>query len=196
MEKVYQFDFTFDTQKVFRELLDAMAKPMTVHDVGQESEKFGKEDGALLAAGCTVLDNETGFYVEKNVRLRDELVDLTLARVTAPCEADYIFLSAPLNYESIRVLFEGAKKGTLSDPQLSATFFIVCDSLTGDIRARVNGPGIDGTKILHLPEYIYRICTMHGNYAAEYPCGTDLIFVTQEGELMAFPRLCRISREG
>lgn len=195
MEKVYQFDFTFDTQKVFRELLDAMAKPMTLHSVGSEAEKFGKEDGVLLAAGCTVLDNEMGFYVEKNVQLRDELADLTLAGVTVPCEADYIFLSAPLNYESIRVLFDGAKKGTLSDPHLSATFFIVCDCLTGEIEARVKGPGIEGIKTVYLPEYIYRICTMHGAYAADYPCGIDLVFVTNAGELMTFPRLCRISGE-
>ena len=195
MEKIYQFDFTFDTQKVFLQLLDAMAKPMTIHRISEQAGKFQKEDGVLLAAGCTVLDNETSFYVEKNVRLRDELADLTLAKAAVPCEADYLFLSGPLNYESIRVLFDGAKKGTLADPQLSATFFIVCDQLTGDVSARVSGPGIDGIREVMLPEYIYRICELHGAYAGEYPCGIDLIFAAPTGELMAFPRLCRIHRK-
>lgn len=192
MENVYQFDFTFDTQKVFRQLLDAMANPMTIHDIGREASKFSEENGALLALGCTLLDNETGFYVEKDTRLRDNLADLTLAKPLSACEADYLFLSGELNYESIRVLFSGAKKGTLADPHLSAFFLIFCSSFKGETKARVKGPGIDREKKLMLPEYIYRICRLHEEYAPEYPCGTDLVFVTAKGELMAFPRLCRI----
>ena len=58
MNLAYQFDFVYDGQKIFRELLNAMANPGTVKNISNEVAKFQQMYAPLLAMGCTLLDNE------------------------------------------------------------------------------------------------------------------------------------------
>lgn len=195
LEKAFEFDFVHDTQYVFRKLLDAEAHPLKIYSIAKIKDKF-TENSVLCAIGCTLLDNETSFYVEKDSRLAEEFTDLTLSEQTSVSDADYIFLSSNLNYETIKVLFEKAKKGTLADPQFSASFIIFCDELNGNCSAEFKGPGIDGQITINTTSYINQICRLKQELGNEYPCGIDLFFVTPDGEIMAVPRLCMLETEG
>lgn len=62
MNLAYQFDFVYDGQKIFRELLSAIANPGMIKNISNEVDKFQQAYAPLLAIGCTLLDNE-----EKNV---------------------------------------------------------------------------------------------------------------------------------
>ncbi len=192
MEQVYQFDFVHDTQAVFRQLLMASAHPMSVRSVAEQLPGFSWSHPELWVVGCTLMDNETTFYVEMDADLEKGLADLTLARHAAPNAADYIFLSAQLNYDTIRSLFAGAKKGTLEDPQKSAAFLISCPELSGNVAAEARGPGIQGTRRLSLSPYVAGICGLRTEFDGDYPCGIDLFFLSGDGQVMALPRLCRV----
>lgn len=195
MEKAFEFDFVHDTQYVFRKLLDAEAHPFKVYSMDDILGSF-ENNSVMCALGCTLLDNETSFYVEKDAKLAADFTDLTLAEQTSVSEADYIFLSSQLNYETIKALFEKAKKGTLADPQLSACFIICCDSVHGDCNARFRGPGIEGTREINTTRYIKKVCELKQDLDCDYPCGIDLFFVTADGDIAAAPRLCKLETEG
>lgn len=191
VQLAYQFDFVHDGQKVFRELLHAMANPGTVKSITAQAEKFKEAYAPLTALGCTLLDNEELMYVEKNPRLAAELHDLTLCKEGALEQADYIFLSSQMNYGSMEEIMKNAKKGTYKDPQDSAAILILCDEIRGNINMSLEGPGIKGTKLLGVQQYVKTILEIRQSLRTEYPLGIDLVFVTPKGELMGIPRLCK-----
>ncbi len=192
MDKVFDFDFTFDTQKVFRNLMEAMARPLTQYSISESANRFQDKNKAILALGCTLLDNEVSFYVEMDSVLQSTLSDYTMAKTSGIEEADYIITSSHLNYATINILLENAKQGTLADPQTSATFIIFCDTLNGDVTFTLEGPGVNGIEKVKTTEYIAEILKLHSGQDYEYPCGIDLIFVSNDADIMAFPRLCKI----
>lgn len=192
MEQIYSFDIVHDAQSVFRKLLRAFANPFQAETLTAEAGGFTGKHRVLLAIGSTLMDNEVSFYVEKNTGLCRELKTCTLAENAPYQKADYIFLTGALNYENIRNLFTDAKQGSLEDPQQSATFIIWCDSFSGSEQIECSGPGIDGRKTMLVSEYIKKICILRQEIQQEYPCGIDLLFVSSNDEIMAWPRLCRV----
>lgn len=195
VELAYQFDFVHDGQKVFRELLSAVANPGTIRDISTQVKKFNGVYAALTALGCTLLDNEEIMYVEKNPALAAELHDLTLCREGSLEQADYIFLSSEMNYGSLEEIMRNVKKGTYADPQESATIIILCNQMKGDVPMTLFGPGIKDKLTVKVQQYIKTILSIRQSLEIEYPLGIDLVFATAEGELMGIPRLCRISEE-
>ena len=88
IRSVYQFDFVHDGQKVFRELLSAMANPGQIRRIGAQAEKFQGDYAPLLALGCTLLDNEEKVYpyIKKVIRLRSDL------EIEYPLGVDLVFI--------------------------------------------------------------------------------------------------------
>lgn len=193
MEKAYQFDFVHDTQSIFRCLLNAFSHPARQYCIADEAKGLPGNWAVLSAVGATLLDNEMSFYVEKTPELHTKLIDLTLARPEELTKAQYIFLSSAVNYVNIETMFKTARRGTLADPQTSALFIVQCGTFSGNAALSVVGPGIDGETSLRTTEYIKNILQIRQKENIEYPCGVDLLFVTSFGEIMAFPRLCRVA---
>lgn len=195
MQTAYRFDFVHDAQKVFRELLSALANPGEKKSIEEQAGRFEKGHPSLLALGCTLLDNEEGLYVEKNPALSAELHSLTLAREAGLCEADYVFLSSELNYGSMEQILKNVKYGTYADPQQSATIFLLCKSVDGEENMTISGPGIKGEKVIQVCSYIKKVIRMREKLDIEYPLGVDLIFTDGAGNLLAIPRLVKIAEE-
>lgn len=193
LKAAYQFDFVYDGQSVFRQILHAMANPGKKGSIAEEASRFGGEYGALLAIGCTLLDNEEIMYVEKNPRLSQELHSLTLSRPGSLTDADYVFLSSEMNYGTLEQILKKVKKGTYVDPQQSATILFSCRQIDGSGEMTLEGPGIDGKIHISVNPYIKKIIEIRQTMETEYPLGTDLIFADLQGNLLCVPRLCRIA---
>lgn len=193
VQLAYQFDFVHDGQKVFRELLNAMANPGTIKSIALQTAKFHETYAPLTALGCTLLDNEEKMYVEKNPKLSSELHDLTLCKAGELEEADYIFLSSQMNYGSLEEIMKNVKKGTYADPQDSATLVILCDEIEGNAGMIIKGPGVNGKMTVNVQQYVKSIVSIRQGLQIEYPLGIDLVFVTPDGKMMCIPRLCKIS---
>lgn len=192
LELAYQFDFVFDGQKVFRELLTAISNPGVIKNIGEQAAKFMGNYSSLMALGCTLLDNEEKMYVEKNPRLSAELHNLTLSREAELGEADYIFLSSEMNYGSMDQILKNVQHGTYSDPQQAATIFLLCESVAGEKEMVLAGPGIKESLSVLVYPYIEKVICLRDSLRIEYPLGVDLIFVDGKGNLMAVPRLCKV----
>ena len=61
MKTLHQFDEVFDTQAVFRKVLEAMSNPTRTVSVAEQMEKLFGNHRAFLALGMTLLDNEVTF---------------------------------------------------------------------------------------------------------------------------------------
>jgi len=184
----HSFDTVFDSQKVFRLLLEAMSNPTRVVDISAYADKLFGDHSMFLAVAMTLLDNEVSFNACDNQSLTDEIVSLTLAQRETIDSADFVFVHDPSELKNV---IENVKCGMLSDPHKSATVIIRND---GEPVCRLNfsGPGIDGRTTVHASQMLKDAIILRNEQTYEYPQGIDLIFVSNIGELFAIPRLVRV----
>ena len=120
LTKKHNFDAVFDSQKVYRLVLEAMSNPGRVVRLNEYT---------ILSVAMTLLDNEVSFCVCGNPALSEEIATLTLAKREALETADFIFVCNP---DELKNAIERAKCGTLADPHKSATVIIQGNGLEKD----------------------------------------------------------------
>jgi alpha-D-ribose 1-methylphosphonate 5-triphosphate synthase subunit PhnH len=177
----------FDSQKVYRLILEAMSNPGRIVNIKKYADKLFGDNPAFLAAAMTLLDNETSFNACENGRFSDEIASLTLAKRETLEDADFIFAC---DFGDIKSAIQNAKRGTLSDPHKSATIAIQNDG-TPSLRLTLAGPGIDGRVTLDATQTVKCALDLRDAQKHEYPQGVDLLFISSAGELAAVPRLVR-----
>ena len=184
LSRKHSFDSVFDSQRVFRLVLEAMSNPARIVHIKEHADKLRGDYPALLAVAVTLMDNEVSFNACENHPLSEEIASLTLAREEQAELADFIFVSDTNDINAI----ENAKCGTLSDPHKSATVIIRNDD-GPSCRMTLYGPGIDGQKEIHATQTVKDALALRDAQNYEYPQGIDLLFISGEGELFAIPRL-------
>lgn len=191
MKKIHDFDQVFDSQKMYRILLEAFSNPGRKLSIAPFAQKMYGSKPEFLALAMTLLDNEVGFAACKDEELAQQIVSLTLSREEALECADYLFLS---DAASLEEAVEKAKCGTLKDPQKSGTLLI----LTGngaEQEITLAGPGIKDRMTVRVPERVLQALTLRDSQFYEYPQGIDLVFITEDKELFALPRLVKTVKE-
>jgi alpha-D-ribose 1-methylphosphonate 5-triphosphate synthase subunit PhnH len=194
LSKKHNFDPVFDSQQVFRLLLEAMSNPTKVVNIKEYADKLYGGNPVFLALAMTLLDNETGFYTCGDLALQEDITALTLARNEQIGCADFIFVGDSLPdapQSCLKSVIENAKCGALADPHLSATVIIQNEG-EHDIPLTLHGPGIDGHIVVRTTHTVTEALTARDAQYYEYPQGIDLIFVAGEGDLFAIPRLTRL----
>ena len=187
LTKKHNFDAVFDSQKVFRLILEAMSNPARIVHINEYADKLKGAYPAFMAVAMTLLDNEVSFNTCENHLLLEEIASLTLAKREQIESADYIFVCNP---NDITNVIDNAKCGTLSDPHKSATVIVQNDD--GDeCRIVLYGPGIDGQNEVQISQTVKNTLALRDAMKYEYPQGIDLLFISGEGELFAIPRLVR-----
>jgi len=188
LTKKHSFDIVFDSQKVFRLILEAMSNPTRVVNIKEYANKLFGDCPSLLAIAMTLLDNEVSFNICENHSFSDEIASLTLAKRENIEAADFVFIS-DLNYMEYAI--ENAKYGTLADPHKSATVIIRNDGEHTEQLA-LSGPGVDGQIEVAATQMVKDAIAMRDTQNYEYPQGIDLMFVSSDGELFAIPRLVKV----
>jgi len=187
LTKKYDFDTVFDSQKVFRLVLEAMSNPSKIVNIKEYIDKLHGNNAVFLTIAMTLLDNEVHFYACADDTLSDEIGSLTFAKKEQLENADFVFVGKSAN---INQIIENVKCGTLADPHKSATIIILNDS-EPDCRATFYGPGIDGQIEMDVSRTVKDSLEFRHAQNYEYPQGIDLIFVSSEGELFTIPRLVK-----
>ena len=190
LTKKHSFDLVFDSQKLFRLILEAMSNPAQTVNIEEYRDRLFGDFPLFLAVAMTLLDNETSFNAFSNLRLTEEIESLTLARKEELPFADFLFISDSSYLEEA---IENAKCGTLSDPHRSAVL-IVQNEGEPDEQLAFFGPGIDGETRLAATRTVSDAIIMRDAKSYEYPQGIDLIFIRATGELLAVPRLVKVVR--
>ena len=188
-QKAYAFDEVFDSQKVFRLVLEASANPGRRVDLAPLAAKMFGESAGFLALSMTFLDNEQSFCTCGDESLAGQIASLTLSEKTGPEQADFIFVKTEA---ALAGAVEKAKGGTLKDPHKSATLIVALShGLTEGTRTTLAGPGIDGALTLTLPETVRRALALRDDRFFEYPQGIDFWFLDPDHQLLALPRLVK-----
>jgi len=187
LTKKHNFDMVFDSQIVFRLILEATSNPLRVVNIQKSADKLFGSCPEFLAVAMTLLDNETGFAVIGNALLSDEIASLTLARREETDSADFIFIH---DTDGLEAAVEAAKCGTLSDPHKSATV-VVRNNGTQVCRLTLSGPGIDGCTYITAPQVVKDAIACRDLQYYEYPQGIDLLFISETGDMFAVPRLVK-----
>ena len=80
---------------------------------------------------------------ENAAEIEEVFAAYTLSKVTELHKADYIFILQDAEAQLISEAFLQAKKGTLRDPQQSATIIMETEKLSNDPDLMLEGPGIE-----------------------------------------------------
>ena len=190
LSKKHEFDMVFDSQAVFRLVLEALSNPGRTVSLKEYAKKLHGDYPALLALAMTLLDNEVCFNVRGSSSLSEEIAGYTLAAAGNLDAADFVFCCSPHQENEMENILATVKCGTLSDPHKSATV-IVCDEGTHFSPLVLSGPGINGRAEISASQTIKNAITLRDAQNYEYPQGIDLIFINNSGELRAIPRLVR-----
>lgn len=188
LSKKHSFDMVFDSQEVFRLILDAMANPSRIVKLGKFAEKLYGEYSACLAVAFTLLDNEVSFHVRGAEFLSDEIKSYTLAKESDVESADFVFVCSP---DEIENAIEAAKCGTLPDPHKSATI-IIKNNDEPVFPITLSGPGINVSTEILVSQTMKTAISLRDAQNYEYPQGIDFLFISGEGMLTAIPRLTRM----
>lgn len=189
MKQLHTFDEVFDSQKVFRCLLEAMANPGRRCSIQLQSEKLFGDAPEMLAVAVTLLDAGVSFCAPENPTLTEQILLLTHAKPVSPEEADYLFVTS---VDQLPTVIQSAKEGTLENPHASATLIVGLTEGRDERTVRLSGPGVDGQLITPLPNALAQAVQLRDEQDYEYPQGIDYIFLLPESELLCIPRLVRM----
>ena len=186
--KKHNFDEVYDSQKVYRLILEAMCDPGKAVSIQEYADKLYGEYPGIFSVALTLLDNEVSFHVCGDDSLSEEIASLTYSKRERIEDADYIFV-CDLGY--MEHVIENAKSGTLADPHKGATVIIQNDGAPSR-RLSLSGPGIDGQAGILLTQAAKGAIAIRDALDHEYPQGIDVLLVSGTGALLAIPRLIKV----
>jgi alpha-D-ribose 1-methylphosphonate 5-triphosphate synthase subunit PhnH len=201
--KENRFDFVHDSQQTFRTIMMALAFPGTVRRLEPISLSVSKPDfGFILQPLLTLLDLETTFHVvcrnNKLQALVSRYLELnTNSRLRKLPQADFVLcLDRSLNGR-----FPELKKGTLTQPNQSATVLYLVDRLAAvsnikAIKLNLTGPGIHNVQTLYVSGLDPAELQQRDHFKNDYPLGVDIYLVSRSGDLAGIPRSVNIEITG
>ncbi|MCG8549775.1 MAG: phosphonate C-P lyase system protein PhnH [Desulfobacterales bacterium] len=177
---------TFDSQKVFRTLLGAMASPgeiMTLDIDIDAQEPVHHASGAIL---LTLMDFETPFWTD--LENRNAAVQWLRFHTGAPYihTAGHAGFALVTDYDTFDTP-EQFNPGTIESPDLSTTLIVHTRGLDDRGRIRLTGPGIRKERFINFKGIKENFFAKRKNIVQAYPLGIDIIFVCDR-QFTAIPR--------
>ncbi len=188
-----------DSQRVYRQLLSAMAEPGTFAEV---SGAPLPPPEAAVGAACwatllTLCDLDTRVWVTPELDaagLGEAVAFHTGARLTErPDEADFALVTPATLEGSAEREAPAFQEGSDTYPDRSTTLLVVLDCLDATGPWTLSGPGIPGVRRLDVGQGGEALMTRLAANRARFPRGLDAI-LTCGTRLAAVPRSTRITR--
>ncbi|MSA70312.1 phosphonate C-P lyase system protein PhnH [Holdemania massiliensis] len=187
----------YSLHRVYRKVLDAMARPGTIQSLQEESAMIRLDGGCLPAAQCLIqllLDADTTFCAfSADEALERKISQLTYCPIRPLEKAAYVLVTKSVA-AALPSVIEQVSGGTLEDPQLGATLIVECSALKSGGELVLKGPGIQEAVRCQIETRAGWI-EARAEKNAEFPLGVDLIFVDPKGQLLCLPRTTQISKE-
>jgi alpha-D-ribose 1-methylphosphonate 5-triphosphate synthase subunit PhnH len=183
-----------DTQRTFRVVLDAMARPGTVKQL-PVAARDAPVNPWLAAVLVTLVDHEVSLAVEPfdGADLLERFVRQRTAVASVGADrADFVVAASDRLDPSLPLRL---RQGTLAYPNDSATLLILVPALDQSASAddgtalalTLAGPGVPSGHVFTVAGLTPALFEARDE-AAEYPCGIDVILVDPGGRVTALPR--------
>jgi len=168
-------------QVCFRSVLDAMARPGSVHQVGgvDPPPPLGNAGAAVL---LTLVDHETRFWLDPAANVAQAWVAFHTGACAEPA-IDRAMFALALSLPDLGAL----ATGTDEMPESSATVILQVASLSAGACFQLSGPGLREPAILAVDGLPADFATIWGHNHALFPRGIDLILCAGD-RLAALPR--------
>jgi alpha-D-ribose 1-methylphosphonate 5-triphosphate synthase subunit PhnH len=183
-------------QQAFRAVLDALARPGTIHPLTAEPSAPPPLASAAAAIALTLCDYDTPLWLGADLRSADAVVDWLRFHCGSPitedpCQAVFAIAGSPSELPPL----DHFNPGLPDYPDRSTTLVLQLESLRSGLQLLLEGPGIRGCQQLRASPLPRNIDAQLAANRALFPRGVDLILVA-EREVAALPRSVRIvSRE-
>ncbi len=184
-------DPVYDSQRIFRTVLDVMSRPGRIMALASELEP---PSPLLATSACLLLalaDYETTVWLDSALTELPAAGDYirfhTGARLTRDCgEADFAVVAAPTLLPPLTAFAQG----TPEYPDRSTTLIVQAETLS-QAGWVFQGPGIPNRMAFRADPLPADFGRQLAANRTRFPCGVDLVFATPT-ELAALPRSCRI----
>jgi alpha-D-ribose 1-methylphosphonate 5-triphosphate synthase subunit PhnH len=182
-----------DSQRVFRVLLDAMARPGTLHDLPVALAPPAPLSSAAAAVALTMADFETPVWLDCAEPACAAYLRFQCGcpLTPSPATAAFALITAPSRMPPLEAFGQGSD----DYPDRSTTLIIELPDLTGGTSWTLHGPGIESSVIFSPQGLPADFAAWFDANHRQFPCGVDLIF-TSGGRLACLPRSSRCSRRG
>ena len=179
-------DPSYDAQRLFREVLDAMSHPGRLVTLDDAPAGPGALSPAATAFLLTLADRDTQVWLDSAFDTDAVRGFLRFHAGTPIAATRDAAVFAVVSHDDPAPL-DGFAIGTDTFPDRSATLVVEVPSLEGGATRTWRGPGIDGAARVSIAgpcEAFWRECA--ANHAS-FPCGVDIVF-TAGNRLVALPR--------
>ena len=190
-------DKVLSAQSTFRSVMDAMARPGTLHHIAAPVGVPAPMMRGTAAIALTLFDQDTPIWLDEAIAATSDVAKWIRFHASAPIVADpSICHFAVIGDPAVLPSFDRFALGNGEYPDRSATLIVQVESLTQGPAIELSGPGIDGTAVVKatigVPDLLGRLALNH----TLFPCGVDLVLVADDA-IIALPRSTRlVAREG
>ena len=192
MIREIHYNEVFDSQKIFRKIMDSMARPGKINnivDLQLNPPSLLNRSSALI--GFALLNSDVTFFSENN---RDEVneylkINTSSIPVSNVESADYVFISG----NSVSEVIRNAKMGELEFPEDSATIIIDVDKIIKSptdqsFEIILKGPGVKSEEVVYVKGITNELLEEIKIANSEYPLGIDIILSDTDGNIICIPR--------
>jgi alpha-D-ribose 1-methylphosphonate 5-triphosphate synthase subunit PhnH len=180
----------FDSQRTFREVLQAMARPAAPRELPVLPPSPAPITPAAMAIVLTLCDATTSVWLQQpqDEAVRHLRFHAGLKLADRPQDADFALITDPASMPALDVF----ARGDLRYPDRSASLIIQVAGFgpAGSGESSFSGPGIRATQALTvdgLPDDFWR---QRAALASQLPLGIDLYFVAAQ-QVVGLPRTTR-----
>lgn len=187
-------DPVFQSQTVFRKVLEAFARPGTHAEIPGVVAAPTPLHLATAAFICTFADGDTPIFFDRAVGDADAALAWIRFHTDAPIvdepqDAAFAIIVDP----GAMPAFDRFSVGTAEYPDRSTTIVLQVEELSGAPGLTLEGPGIDGAATINArPLPADFVEQLHRNRAL-FPCGVDLVLASPQA-VVALPRSLRVSQ--
>jgi alpha-D-ribose 1-methylphosphonate 5-triphosphate synthase subunit PhnH len=171
-----------EAQATFRAVLDAMARPGTLHEAGAGLNAPAPLDAATAAVMLTLVDNETPLWLDPAMAAARDWLAFHCGAVIAAAMASAEFALASALPDMAKFA-----AGTHEAPEESATLVVQVSALGSGTRYRLSGPGLREAAVLSVQGLPADFANTWRANRALFPRGVDLVLCAGT-TLTALPR--------
>jgi alpha-D-ribose 1-methylphosphonate 5-triphosphate synthase subunit PhnH len=189
-------DKVLSVQATFRSVMEAMARPGSVHRIADLTGGPGVMMRGTAAIALTLFDHDTPVWLDP---LMSETADVTKwlkFHTGAPLTANSSICSfAMIGDPRTLPALDRFAFGSNEYPDRSTTLILQVESLTQGQTLELRGPGIDGTAVLQAaiqPADLFEQLEINRTL---FPRGIDVVLVADDA-IVAIPRTTRLVAKG
>jgi len=183
-------------QSTFRLVMEAIARPGSVQRITAIAGMPAAMMRGTAAIALTLFDHDTPVWLDSGMSATPDVVKWLKFHTSAPMIADCSVCSfALIGDAAVLPALDCFAFGSNEYPDRSTTLVLQVESLAQGRAFELNGPGIDGTTVLHATVQPADLFERLAVNEALFPRGIDVVLVADDS-VVAIPRTTRLSAKG